>query len=362
MNVTESPFMANERLAREYDSVSADLYNPLFKNQLDPAAQARAMQHVQAIADDPVMIDAQTRAQRIFDRDRRNGLVTGGLMDNYARALHYMKMGIDGASKFATHPLQGLDATEVRGIREMRRQFVNMIDETIPNYREARQRWAGISSAEDALEEGGRWLSMRGEEVAARRQEMTPFELQHARIGLVDSIRGATRGAVNRNKNVAIALDDPDIQEAIAAAFDTPEQAAQFLSSVNTQYELMRNASTWGGGSSTYANAAHGDSQIAATMIDAGLSGARGDVGGFLNRQGGKIGNFITAGMQERADDVVGAAMARPVTGTPDAPDFARQVIELLQQQEQRAATNTRASTAAGAAAGGAYGRRKDRR
>jgi GNAT superfamily N-acetyltransferase len=359
LRVGESRQAAMRRLEREYQTTGADLYNPMFERPMEPAAQARAAAYVHRIADDPVMQDAQTRAQRIFDRDRRNGVVQGGMSDNYARALHYMKMGLDDASKFASNPTNGIGATELRGIREMRSQFVNMMDETIPGYRDARQRWGGLASAEDALEEGAGFWKLPSDEVQQRVAEMTPFELEHARIGMAHELEQkiGLAGSTTGNLNVANiqALRSPEMQRRLRAVFRTPEEAAAFFGDTSKQNELMRNSAKWIGGSTTHGNQQHGNDGAIQTAMELGGAALHRGPAGVVSVGARKIANAAFNNAVEHSNDRFGEVLLNDMSDQQWTEEF----LNILRSGEARANTNTRTSRVAAAATGAQTGRNK---
>jgi GNAT superfamily N-acetyltransferase len=361
LQVGESRQAAMRRLAGEYDRVSAETYNPMFRRPLDPERQAAAQSFVEARQNNPVMRDAQARAQRIFDLDRDNGLVQGSLTDNYARALHYMKMGLDDASKFAASPLNGIGATELRGIREMRRQFVNMMDETIPGYGAARREWGGIAAAEEAMEEGAGFWKLPSDEVQARVGEMTPDELRHARIGMAHELEQkiGLAGSTTGNLNVANiqALRSPEMQRRLRAVFRTPEEAAAFFGDTGTQNQLMRNSAGWIGGSTTQGNLAHEADGALQTALELGGHAATGNWTRFAHVGARKVANAALNNVVENSNNRFGEVLLNDMSDQQWTEEF----LNILRQGERGANTNTRTSRVAAAATGAQTGRNRKR-
>lgn len=360
LGVAETPEQAMQSLDRQYAEASSNLYEPLFARQMAPEARAAADQSLSRYADDPVFQDAVTRAQRIFARDRANGSTTGNLEDNYGRYLHYIKMGLDDASRHVRTAQAGIQSTEMRGINEMRRRVVETIDNTIPGYRDARNQWSTLASAEDALAEGRTLTNQGAGAIRTRLAEMTDFERYHARVGFANEMaeRLGMRGSVNGNRNIAEALGSPEIQRRVAAMFETPEDAAAFLDTLNQQNMLMRNAGQWGTGSQTYSNAAHGADEALNTMTDMGVHAATGNATGAARRGVQGVVNAATFGRIERANNQRGEALLRRVD-TPDSQEFAHAVVaELRRRAEARAAHGALAQTGA-RATGSQQGRRR---
>ena len=357
LSVGESRSQAIQRLQNEYQSASAQNYRPLWEQRMTAEQRQALERQLAPYADIPAFRRARARAVKIFETDRANGVVEGGIEDNFARWAHYLKMGLDDASNFSSRPQSGIGANELRGIRDMRSRVVAAIDEAVPGYREARGRWAGIASAEEALDTGAGWVRMLPDEVAASRAEMTPFELEHARIGLADEIRRMVRGQVVGNKNVANAINDPDMQQAIANAFDGPEQAADFLDVVNSSNRLMRNATAWGGGSQTQGNQAYQADGAVAAAAEFGGDLLGGRWGQAVNRAGRQIGNAVMNNAVERSNNAFGEELLRPVT-SDEARAFVQEMVRVLREREATRATSSAASQATAAASGQQAGSR----
>jgi len=363
LKVGVSPQQALQALETEYAAASKANYQPLFARPTRPDEYAMYQQRIEPFMDLPVMKEAEARAARLFQIDRKLGLVEGGINDNLAKHMHYIKMGLDDAIGDA--PRSGIQASELRALRELRKRFVNALDAgdgspaIIPGYAEARARWGGLKEAEEALEEGHKFLRMDPDEVAASMAKMTPFAKQHARIGLAEAIQYATRGAVNRNKNAAIALDDPYIQQTIANAFDSPQQAAVFLDTVNTQQELMTNAVQWGTGSQTFSNVTHGADNAAGALAEAAGNVASGNPGAAARQGGNWLAKLWGGAQNERANNQAGRVFLQRVD-VPESQKFTDELVQALRRREAaRRAQATNALTG-GAAAGQAAGRRKD--
>lgn len=355
LGVSESRQAAIRRLGEDYERVSAESYRPVFEQRISPAQREGLDNALRPYADDPVFQRAQREAQEIFARDRRNGLVQGELNDNYARWAHYVKMGLDDAVAAAPVGSRGLQATQMRGVNEMRTRIVRAIDENVPGYREARAQWGGLRSAEEALDEGAAFLRMNADEVQARVAQMTPFELEHARIGMADAVSEAVgrSGRVVGNANVANSqfLNSPEGRRRIAALFDTPEQAADFLGTVTSQNRLMRNAIGWNGGSSSYANFAHGDDNAAAAAAEGFVDVVRGDVGRAVNRGARQVGNLVFNGAIERQNNIVGEGALRRIDNA-EAQQFTDELIRILREREATRAGQAAATRPLSAGAG----------
>jgi hypothetical protein len=252
-----------------------------------------------------------------------------------------------------------------------------------PGYREITSRAGDFHAGRRAIESGQSWLRADEADVARELARMTPFERYHARVGLADAIRHESRGTVDGDRNpVRAILRDPEAQSAIRAAFDTPQQAADFLSSVTqtnstpysqavgsvaqgaddllgtigTQNRLVRNAREWGAGSTTAGNLAYGEDEAFNAAVDTGAQVATGNPLGALRRGMQGAANALSLGHIERVNNVRGDNLLRRVD-TQESTDFARAVVEELRRRDAVRSTASAASQAGSAAGGSQQGR-----
>lgn len=345
--VGQTRAQAMAKLSNEYDRASVENYRPTLDQPTTPdMVQAMHNNIGDMVLEDPLMRRALKRGRSIFDRERRAGWVSGNLDESVPRMLHYLKIGLDAEITAARRNPTGLQAQEMPGVIAMRNRVRDTLFEHVPGYREAASRWGSAATAEDALNRGADFVSMTPDQVQPEWEAMTPFEREHARIGLVDEIQNETRGGVNRNVNVARKLDDPNIQSVIRLMFDDPHEAANYLEgTVNKQYQLGENASQWRGGSQTYGNMAHGeDNEAAAHALG---HAATGNVPGAVMAGARHAANVFTAGHLERHNNELSHVLFRRVDG-PSAQSFANAIVAELRRRERIRATNATASAVTG--------------
>lgn len=375
LGVGETRAGAMARLEGDYRALSAAEYAPVFGQNLTPRQLALYEQRIAPLLapDNPnatvreIMQDAIRRAERQFDLDRQTGIVDGAITDNLPRYLHYIKGAIGERAQFDASPLRGVSGREVGSIRQLYRQFGDLIDPPpsggaveaiVPGYRETTARAGDYFTATEALEDGAKLLNGSVDDAVARFQNATPFETDHLRIGLADEIRRLTAGDANRNANVAAVLGNRNRQQIIAAAFDTPEQAAEFLSTVSGNgapgvpgvYRLMENRQQWRGGSSTYANAMHGADEGLHAGLEAAGRAATGDVVGAARRGVDYARNVASLGMVERANNRRGEALLRRIDSA-EARAFTDEVVRILREREAGRGAAAAASQASAASA-----------
>lgn len=352
LGVGETRQQAMASLDADYQRISADLYNPIWQTPLAPERVLRMQQQTEPLLRTPIMQRAVQQADDLFQNDIGLGLVRGSIDDHQGRWLHYVKMGLDDVIRRGRRD-GSIEGNLYRQATEARAQLLRIMDDNLDGYQTARDQWAGRAAAEDALDEGAEFLTMLPEEVAARRAQMSSFELQHARIGFADAVRRAVRGQVVGNRNVANGImNDPDAQRAMVYLFDDPAQAADFLDLLNTQNRLMRNANQWGTGSQTFGNQEYGADGVMAAVAEAGGHVMGGRFGQAVNVTGRRIANAVTGSMVERSNNRFGRDLLQRVD-TQESRAFLDEVVNILRHREaQRAATD--AAVAPTAAAGGA--------
>jgi hypothetical protein len=387
LRVGESRAQAVSRLEGDYRALSANAYEPLWKRPVTPQQRMLYEQRIAPLLDPQnpnvtmreIMKDAIARAERQFDLDRQLGIVQGNPTDHLGRYLHYIKGAIGDRARFEASPLRGTSGREIGSLRQIYRQFSDLIDPPpgtpgrfqggdqaiIPDYRRITNEAGDYFTAREALDEGERFLRMSPEEVEQRIQQMTPFERRHARIALADEIRAATSGDVNRNRNVAAVLENQQMQGRIRAAFDTPEQAAEFISLIEGSgrgapplYTLLDNAIQWRGGSSTFANAMHGFDEATQAGVEAMGAAATGNVTGGARRGAQYLQNQLTLGMIERANNRRGQTALTRID-TEESRAFTDELLRILRQREATRGNNTAAARAASQAGGAAGGSRE---
>ena len=97
--------------------------------------------------------------------------------------LHYMKMGLDDVA-FPKMPPQGIGAAQVQGIRDVRNEFLELLDFSNPMYARARNLYAGDSAVLTAMKEGRELLRTQDvDELADRLRRMNPSEKEAFRLG-----------------------------------------------------------------------------------------------------------------------------------------------------------------------------------
>lgn len=212
-----------------------------------------------------------------------------------------------------------------------------------------------IIQARQALTTGYNWYSQDHNFIRRQIGQMSPDELYHARVGLAERIMRTTAGSDGRMINVANAISNNNVRRSIAAAFDNPTQAADFLDEVvRTQQQLMGNASGWVGGPTTSQDLAH-QAEALNTALEAGGELVNGRPVAAAGRIAQRVWNVGRMSATEAHNDRVTRAALTPINR--DTHAFTEELLRQLRQREIARRTNATASAAAARAAGSQVGR-----
>lgn len=173
------------------------------------------------------------------------------------RTLDYIKRGIDATIDRGFRG-EGISTAEAKGLRDLRRVFVNAIDEATTDangfspYRAARQAYAGDLEVLDALRTGMRdFRKLDHEEVAKMVKGMSDAEKDAFRTGvdrhLYDMIMTPSRN-VNAARTV---IGSPEMVRKLEPLFDTPAQFNLFRSALEREAQLFQQSNRILGGSAT---------------------------------------------------------------------------------------------------------------
>lgn len=174
------------------------------------------------------------------------------------RTLDYIKRGIDALIDKG-YKGDGMSSAEASALKNLKKEFVNVIDEaTTVNgksaYKQARSKYAGDREVLDALELGRvdflspKLLPDRAKAMVAK---MSDAEKDALRIGAAQSILtqiGETPNQVNAAQRV---IGATNTRQRLSALFDDPKQYQLFEAALTREADLFRNAQQMVRGSRT---------------------------------------------------------------------------------------------------------------
>jgi hypothetical protein len=241
------------------------------------------------------------------------------------------------------------------GMRQLREQFAQGMEQALPGYGAARGQWAALSDAEDAIEIGRKLFSRENildpEQVVEAARSMTQFERQAFKAGVLDEV-AARFAARDRDGlgNLANALSDRAKLTALRAAFDDDQAYGEFVAFLRRQADqYAENAQMLPGGSDTAITAARTMQDWASQANQPMSSAGKAFVGGIMNDLAGPA--------MQAYRDRVGKAILTPID--QGSPEFNALLVRELQKAllaAERTQFNRGKDAVLGAAAGGISG------
>lgn len=231
------------------------------------------------------------------------------------RTLDYIKRGIDATieSGFAG---KGLSKTEASALRDLRKVFVNAIDEATGGdqsaYRNARKAYAGDMEVIDAMRAGMTdFGKLDHEQVIKLVSEMGNAEKEAFRTGVARSLYGQIMDtAQNRNAANNI-INSPETAAKLQPLFDDPAHFRLFKAALEREAQLFQQANKILAGSQTAKRGALKEALEEEPGVgQAVVQGALGNFGGALSGLVNRFANSATITPQV-ADKLADMLMAK---------------------------------------------------
>lgn len=167
------------------------------------------------------------------------------------RTLDYIKRGID-ATVDSGFRGQGMSTAEANALRQLRREFVNAIDQNVPEYAAARQQYAGDMEVLDAMRTGyNDFGKLDHEQVMKMVAGMSQAEKEAFRTGVARNIYGTVMGPSSNRNAAQNVIGSPETQAKLMPLFDTPNQFRLFKTALERESQLFTQANRVLGGSQT---------------------------------------------------------------------------------------------------------------
>jgi hypothetical protein len=201
------------------------------------------------------------------------------------RTLDYIKRGID-ATIDAGFRGQGMSTAEANALKDLRKVFVNTIDEATGGvdspYFKARQVYSGDMEVLDAMRKGmDDFNKLDHEEIIKLVKDMTPTEKEAFRTGAVRNIYGRIMSPSQNINAAQRVIGAPEMQAKLQPLFDSPEKFNLFKAALERESQLFQQSNQILGNSATFrrqaANAEFNENDAGAFVGDM-ISG-----GGFYN-------------------------------------------------------------------------------
>ncbi len=167
------------------------------------------------------------------------------------RTLDYIKRGIDATieSGFAG---KGLSKTEASALRDLRKVFVNAIDENVPAYRDARKAYAGDMEVIDAMRAGmNDFGKLDHEQITKMVSGMSDAEKDAFRTGVARSLYGTIMDPSSNFNAASRIINSPETTLKLQPLFDDPSHFRLFKAALEREAQLFQQANKILGGSQT---------------------------------------------------------------------------------------------------------------
>ena len=260
----------------------------------------------------------------IYGADKDGNLTTVGKIPD-VRTLDYIKRGIDALIDKGYRG-EGMSKAEANALKDLKKAYVGVIDENVPEYAVARAKYAGDMEVLDALRLGRTdYLSPKMLPAEAKKvvDAMSDGERDALRAGVAQSLLTKVMDAPQQVNAAQRIIGAPATRKRLEALFQDPNEYKVFEAAMQRESELFRNAQNIIRGSRT-ANkqeaiadlkSGSGIFDIAGEAIDV-ASGSPGSVIGRVlkylqartsldEKTAGEVAGMLKSGSQQEVDDVL---------------------------------------------------------
>ena len=215
------------------------------------------------------------------------------------RTLDYIKRGIDATIDSGFRG-KGMSTAEASALRDLRKQFVNAIDENVPDYKLARKTYAGDLETLDALRMGREeFKNLDPEQVKKMVDAMSSSEKDAFRTGVARDIYGIIMKPSNEPNTAQRVIGSPDMQKKLAVLFDNPAEFDLYKAALMRESQLYKESNKILGNSATARRQELGKSLDEDTgMIESAATAATGNFDGAL---GSLVMGAIRSGQMSKA-------------------------------------------------------------
>lgn len=194
--------------------------------------------------------------EELYKFDKEGNIVGVNVPD--VRTLDYIKRGIDATIDIGFKG-QGMSTAEANALKELRKVFVNAIDEATIDpqtgrsaYKTARKVYAGDMEVLDALRDGReKFNSMNSKEVAKMFDGMGQAERDAFRTGAIQSIYDKLMNPSGNINPAARLVGSPEYTAKMKELFDSPAQFDLFEAALEREKQLYEQSSRILSGSPT---------------------------------------------------------------------------------------------------------------
>lgn len=325
------------------------LKNPAFANFYEKAKEIANTQALAAKLEGRDPAKYQLREIYTFETTPDGKLIPVLKDAPDVRTLDYIKQGIDATieSNFKTGKPK-----EAIALKDLRRVFVNSLDENVPEYKLARKEFAGDMEVIEAMEAGmTKFGKLDHEQVVDLVANMSRAEKDAFRTGVARDIYSKIMDPSGNFNAAQKIIGAPEMQAKLQPLFNDPAQFKLFKAALEREAQLFHEANAVLGGSQTGKRM-----QMAKEFEEesgVGQALAQAVTGGFWSSLTGLTARAIQAG--KMTPDV--ADKLAPMLMSKDPKEVAA-VVQLLENYAKQAApkaaraTRLEAGTATGTTVG----------
>ena len=179
----------------------------------------------------------------IYSQDKDGNLVSVGKIPD-VRTLDYIKRGIDALIDKGYRG-EGMGKAEANALKDLRKAYINVIDENVPEYAAARAKYAGDMEVLDALRLGRTdYLSPKTLPAEAKKlvDGMSDAERDALRVGVAQSVLSKIMDAPQQVNAAQRVIGAPATRKRLEALFKDPNEYQVFEAALTRESELFRNA------------------------------------------------------------------------------------------------------------------------
>jgi len=261
------------------------------------------------------------------------------------RTLDYLKRGIDANVDAGFRSGQGMSTAEAIALRDMRRTFVDIIDEQVPAYKQARAEYGGDMEVIDAMRAGmNDFNKMDHEQVMKMVAGMSTAEKDAFRTGVARGLYSTIMKPSGNFNAAQRVIGSPEMQAKLQPLFDSPAHFSLFKAALERESQLFSQANRILGGSPTGKRLQMSD-QFEGDP-GAGEAIATAITGGFGSSLLGLASRAVT---KTQIPEKTASKLADMLMST--APRDVAAVVRLLEQQAESVAPRAFKATAGTAGA-----------
>ena len=259
-----------ERLVQELRKRADDMYEPAYSRGTvnDPVInevlkdpqfaaafeKAKSIANKEALAaklrgEDPSRFQLQDIYT--FGKDAEGNLIVQGVKAPDVRTLDYVKRGLDTLID-AGFRGQGIAPAEANALKQVRNQFVQRLDDLVPEYKAARGAYAGDMEVIDAMRAGmNDFGKLDHEQVIKLVSGMSGAEKEAFRTGVARDLYSKIMGPSGNFNAAQRIIGSPEMQAKLQPLFDSPAHFDLFKSALERESQLFAQANKVLGGSQT---------------------------------------------------------------------------------------------------------------